>query len=50
MGGLCALATFDREELKSKVIANLGFKEFLELVPEVSKSLQAIIKHAKPFR
>lgn len=35
MGGLCALATFDREELKRLVIANLGFKEFLELVPEV---------------
>ncbi|KAK4751680.1 hypothetical protein SAY87_020478 [Trapa incisa] len=34
-GGLCALATFDRSELKSKVIDNLNFRNFLELVPEV---------------
>ncbi|MED6135721.1 COP9/signalosome complex subunit Csn1 [Stylosanthes scabra] len=34
-GGLCALATFDRTELKSKVIDNLNFRNFLELVPEV---------------
>ncbi|KAF7844667.1 COP9 signalosome complex subunit 1 [Senna tora] len=44
-GGLCALATFDRAELKactplysyddSKVIDNLNFRNFLELVPEV---------------
>eukprot|EP00270_Netrium_digitus_P022112 TRINITY_DN977_c0_g1_i2.p1 TRINITY_DN977_c0_g1~~TRINITY_DN977_c0_g1_i2.p1 ORF type:complete len:370 (-),score=100.16 TRINITY_DN977_c0_g1_i2:57-1166(-) len=34
-GGLCALASFDRNELKSKVIQNSNFKYFLELVPEV---------------
>ncbi|KAI9087308.1 hypothetical protein K1719_030778 [Acacia pycnantha] len=34
-GGLCALATFDRAELKSKVIDNHVFRNFLELVPEV---------------
>ncbi|KAB2620632.1 COP9 signalosome complex subunit 1 [Pyrus ussuriensis x Pyrus communis] len=34
-GGLCALATFDRMELKNKVIDNLNFRNFLELVPEV---------------
>ncbi|KAK9742910.1 hypothetical protein RND81_03G204900 [Saponaria officinalis] len=34
-GGLCALATFDRSELKSKVIDNLNFRNFLELVPEI---------------
>ncbi|CAL1379373.1 unnamed protein product [Linum trigynum] len=34
-GGLCALASFDRTELKSKVIDNLNFRNFLELVPEV---------------
>ncbi|KAJ7962317.1 COP9 signalosome complex subunit 1 [Quillaja saponaria] len=34
-GGLCALATFDRTELKNKVIDNLSFRNFLELVPEV---------------
>ncbi|XP_065864759.1 COP9 signalosome complex subunit 1 [Euphorbia lathyris] len=34
-GGLCALASFERTELKSKVIDNLNFRNFLELVPEV---------------
>ncbi|KMT00204.1 hypothetical protein BVRB_1g020190 [Beta vulgaris subsp. vulgaris] len=34
-GGLCALATFDRTELKNKVIDNLNFRNFLELVPEI---------------
>ncbi|GAB2271656.1 COP9/signalosome complex subunit Csn1 [Dionaea muscipula] len=34
-GGLCALASFDRTELKNKVIDNANFKNFLELVPEV---------------
>ncbi|KAJ3682113.1 hypothetical protein LUZ60_014686 [Juncus effusus] len=34
-GGLCALASFDRTELKSKIIDNSSFRNFLELVPEV---------------
>nr|XP_043624640.1 COP9 signalosome complex subunit 1 [Erigeron canadensis] len=34
-GGLCALASFDRAELKAKVIDNINFRNFLELVPEV---------------
>lgn len=34
-GGLCALATFDRTELKNKVIDNLNYRNFLELVPEI---------------
>jgi len=34
-GGLLALATFDRSELKKQVIDNVSFKGFLELVPEV---------------
>ncbi|XP_050385293.1 COP9 signalosome complex subunit 1 [Argentina anserina] len=34
-GGLCALASFDRSELKNKVIDNLNFRNFLELVPEI---------------
>jgi COP9 signalosome complex subunit 1 len=34
-GGLCALAMFDRAELKSKVIDNSAFRNFLELVPQV---------------
>lgn len=34
-GSLCALASFDRSELKSKVIDNANFRNFLELVPEI---------------
>ncbi|KAL0373633.1 UNVERIFIED_CONTAM: COP9 signalosome complex subunit [Sesamum radiatum] len=34
-GGLCALATFDRAELKSCVIDNINFRNCLELVPEI---------------
>lgn len=34
-GGLCALASFERAELKQRVINNIGFREFLELYPEV---------------
>mmetsp|Transcript_3835 Transcript_3835/g.7926 ORF Transcript_3835/g.7926 Transcript_3835/m.7926 type:complete len:420 (-) Transcript_3835:301-1560(-) len=34
-GALCALASFDRSELKTKVIDNNMFRNFLELVPEV---------------
>jgi len=34
-GGLCALASFDRAELKAKVVDNTNFRIFLELVPEV---------------
>ena len=34
-GGLCALASFDRAELKSKVIESPTFRTFLELYPQV---------------
>ncbi|KAH6779835.1 COP9 signalosome complex subunit 1 [Perilla frutescens var. hirtella] len=34
-GSLCALASFDRAELKTKVIDNANFRNFLELVPEI---------------
>jgi COP9 signalosome complex subunit 1 len=34
-GGLCALATFDREELQKNVISSSSFKLFLELEPYV---------------
>ncbi|EGC30252.1 COP9 signalosome complex subunit 1 [Dictyostelium purpureum] len=34
-GGLCALASFDRNELKKKVIDDQMFKNYLELVPEL---------------
>ena len=40
LGGLCALAAFDRDELKSRVLENGGgFKEFLDLVPDVRDML-----------
>jgi len=35
VGGLCALATFDRSDLKKKVIDNAIFRNFLELTPEL---------------
>jgi COP9 signalosome complex subunit 1 len=34
-GGLCALATFDRQELQKNVIASSSFKLFLELDPQI---------------
>jgi len=34
-GALCALATYDRSELKKKVIENADFKNFTELIPDI---------------
>lgn len=34
-GGLCALASFDRSEIKNNVVESIGFREMLELKPEV---------------
>lgn len=34
-GGLTALASFDRSELRTNVINNIAFREFMELYPEV---------------
>lgn len=34
-GGLCALATFDRQEVQKNVIASSSFKLFLELEPQL---------------
>lgn len=34
-GGICALATFDRQELHKKVLSSSSFKQFLELQPEL---------------
>jgi COP9 signalosome complex subunit 1 len=34
-GGLTALASFDRAELKSRVVDNIGFRNYLELLPEL---------------
>lgn len=47
-GGLCALATFDRGELKRDVINNISFLEFLELAPEVEIGLRETISPRCP--
>eukprot|EP00794_Sanderia_malayensis_P008909 gene8908-9861_t len=39
-GGLCCLATFDREDLQKKVLSNSSFKQFLELEPQLRNLLQ----------
>lgn len=38
-GGITALATFDRQELKKKVLDNATFRSFLELVPDVREMI-----------
>ena len=38
IGALCALASFSRPELRTHVVDNVQFREFLELVPEVRPS------------
>lgn len=42
-GGLCALATFDRQELQKNVISSASFKLFLELETQVSKFKSCLI-------
>ncbi|KAG0349349.1 cop9 signalosome complex subunit [Podila humilis] len=39
-GGLCALATFPRTELKSRVIDNVGFRQYLDLEPHIRDLIQ----------
>lgn len=39
-GALCALASFDRCEIKAKVLDNSNFRNFLELVPEVRELIR----------
>lgn len=34
-GALCSLASFSRPEMKTRIIDNIAFREFLELMPEV---------------
>jgi COP9 signalosome complex subunit 1 len=40
-GSFCALASFDRNELKTLVIENPSFKQFLELEPQVREMIRA---------
>lgn len=39
IGGLCALASYDRKELKTQVLQNESYKNFLELVPSMRELL-----------
>jgi len=38
-GGLCALASFDRAELRAKLIDSSSFRAFLELFPQVREAV-----------
>ncbi|CAK9252964.1 unnamed protein product, partial [Sphagnum jensenii] len=38
-GGLCALASFDRNELQKNIISNSAFKLFLELEPQLRDAI-----------
>ena len=40
-GGLCALASFDRHELRNHVINNVSFRDYMEINPEVMPLLLA---------
>jgi len=40
-GGICALISFDRKELKNKVIENTKFKTYLELEPQILDLINA---------
>jgi COP9 signalosome complex subunit 1 len=40
-GGLCALAFFDREDLKTRLLDNSEFKSYLELEPHIREAAQA---------
>lgn len=40
-GGLCALASFSRKQLKKQVLDNTEFKRFLELKPKIGSLIQS---------
>jgi hypothetical protein len=41
-GALCSLASFSRPEMKTRIIDNIAFREFLELMPEVQIAIVQI--------
>ncbi|KXZ46324.1 hypothetical protein GPECTOR_45g94 [Gonium pectorale] len=41
LGGLAALGFLDRSELRTRVIANIGFREVLEAAPEIREVVHA---------
>ncbi|KAF1991852.1 COP9 signalosome-like protein complex subunit 1 [Aulographum hederae CBS 113979] len=38
-GGLCALASMDRETLRRRALENTGFRQFLELEPQIRRAI-----------
>eukprot|EP00512_Aurantiochytrium_limacinum_P008077 CAMPEP_0171537026 /NCGR_PEP_ID=MMETSP0959-20130129/18229_1 /TAXON_ID=87120 /ORGANISM="Aurantiochytrium limacinum, Strain ATCCMYA-1381" /LENGTH=508 /DNA_ID=CAMNT_0012083533 /DNA_START=122 /DNA_END=1649 /DNA_ORIENTATION=+ len=42
-GGLCALASFDRNHLRSKVLSNVNFRSMLESAPSVRDMLNEFV-------
>lgn len=43
-GGLCALATFSREEMRQRVLDNASFKNFFDLVPQVCTRMMRSVR------
>ena len=39
-GGLCALASFDRHELRTYIINNVSFRDYMEVNPEVGHTVK----------
>ncbi|EKD20537.1 26S proteasome subunit RPN7 [Drepanopeziza brunnea f. sp. 'multigermtubi' MB_m1] len=42
-GGLCALATMDRNELQTKVLENSNFRTYLELEPHIRRAISSFV-------
>ncbi|KAF7495673.1 COP9 signalosome complex subunit 1 [Sarcoptes scabiei] len=47
-GGLCALATFNRDELRRKLISCSNFKMFLELEPQLREAINKFLESKYP--
>lgn len=42
-GGLCALATMDRNELQKRVLENFSFRNYLELEPHIRRAISFFV-------
>ena len=42
-GGLCALASMDRDELQSRVLENSNFRNYLELEPHIRRAISFFV-------
>lgn len=47
-GGLCALATMERADLRSKVLDNSKFRIYLELEPHIRRAIQFFVNSKYP--